>query len=78
MWRSVRSRADTALTAWRPRLDERGRQVAASLYFDEAADGAATETAVPKPAAAASRRELAIACTTGWSRGSRSRPPGED
>ena len=75
LWRSVRCRADTALTAWRPRLDERGRQVAASLYFDEAADGAVTETAVPEPAGAASRRELAIACTTGWSRGDRSRPP---
>ena len=39
LWQSVRSRADGALTAWRTRLDERGRQVAASLYFDEAAGG---------------------------------------
>ena len=75
LWQSVRSRADTALTAWRPRLDERGRQVAASLYFDDAADRASTETAVPEPAGAASRRELAIACTSGWGRGDRSRPP---
>ena len=50
LWHSVRSRADTALTAWRTRLDERGRQVAASLYFDEADGDAATEKAVPEPA----------------------------
>ena len=74
LWHSVRSRADTALTAWRTRLDERGRQVAASLYFDEADADAATEAAVPEPAGAASRRELAIACTSGWSGGGRARP----
>ena len=75
LWHSVRSRADSALTAWRTRLDERGRQVAASLYFDEADADAATEAAVPEPAGAASRRELAIACTSGWSGGGRVRPP---
>ena len=74
LWLSVRSRADTALTAWRTRLDERGRQVAASLYFDDAAGDQAYETGAPEPAEAASRRELAIACTSGWSRGSRARP----
>jgi len=77
LWHFVRSRADTALTAWRTRLDERGRQVAASLYFDEAEadEDAATETAVLEPAGAASHRELAIACTSGWSGGGRTRPP---
>ena len=75
LWHSVRSRADTALTAWRTRLDERGRQVAASLYFDAAEGDAAAEAAVPEPAGAASRRELAIACTSGWSGGGRARPP---
>ena len=74
LWHSVRSRADTALTAWRTRLDERGRQVAASLYFDEAADGAVTETTAPQPTAAASRRELAIACANRWGHGGRARP----
>ena len=74
LWLSLRSRADTELTAWRTRLDERGRQVAGSLYFDDAAGGQAEETSAPEPAEAASRRELAIACTSGWSRGSRSRP----
>ncbi len=74
LWLSLRSRADTELTAWRTRLDERGRQVAGSLYFDDAAGGQTEETSAPEPAEAASRRELAIACTSGWSRGSRSRP----
>ncbi|MDE0220958.1 MAG: PD-(D/E)XK nuclease family protein [Spirochaetaceae bacterium] len=74
LWLSVRSRADTALTAWRTRLDERGRQVAASLYFDDAAGEQADETGAPEPAEAASRRELAIACTSAWSRGSAARP----
>ena len=74
LWLSVRSRADTALTAWRTRLDERGRQVAASLYFDDAAGDHADETGAPEPAEAASRRELAIACTSEWSRGSAARP----
>lgn len=74
LWLSVRSRADTALTAWRTRLDERGRQVAGSLYFDNAAGGDVAEAPAPAPAEAASRRELAIACTSGWSRGSRVRP----
>ncbi len=74
LWLSVRSRADTALTAWRTRLDERGRQVAASLYFDDAAGDQADETGAPAPAEAASRRELAIACTSGWSRGNAARP----
>ena len=74
----MRSRADTALTVWRSRLDERGRHVAASIYFDEAVADAdvATEAAVPEPAAAASRRELTIACTSAWSGGGRTRPPG--
>lgn len=84
LWRSVLTRADAGLTAWRTRLDERGRQVASSIYFDEvdsAADAAAaatvtavTEAAVPAPADAASTRELAIACATAWRRGGRASP----
>ena len=74
LWHSVRSRADGVLSAWRTHLNERGRQVAASLYFDEAAGDAPSEPAVPEPAEAASRRELAIACTAGWIRGRRARP----
>ena len=74
LWHAVRSRADAVLSAWRTHLNERGRQVAASLYFDEAAGDAPSEPAVPVPDDAASRRELAIACTAGWSRGWRARP----
>ena len=74
LWRSVLSRADVGLTAWRTRLDDRGRQVAASIYFDAVESAAVTETSAPEPAEAASRRELAIACATAWRRGSRARP----
>lgn len=74
LWRSVLSRADVGLTAWRTRLDDRGRQVAASIYFDAVESAAVTETSAPAPAEAASRRELAIACATAWRRGSRARP----
>ena len=85
LWRSVLTRADAGLTAWRTRLDERGRQVAASIYFDEidsgagpdapgAGAGAVTEAAVPEPADAASARELAIACAAAWRSGSRASP----
>ena len=74
LWRTVRSRADRSLTAWRTRLDERGRHVAASLYFDDAAGDNAVEAAPPAPPEAASHRELAVACTTGWTDGGRSRP----
>ena len=74
LWHTVRSRTDEVLSAWRTHLNERGRQVAASLYFDAAAGDAPSEPAVPVPADAASRRELAIACTAGWSRGWRARP----
>lgn len=79
LWRSVLTRADAGLTAWRTRLDERGRQVAASIYFDEvesAKGGAAVteDAAAPQPADAASTRELAIACAAAWRRGSRASP----
>ena len=81
LWQSVLTRADAGLTAWRTRLDERGRQVAASIYFDEidgdagpGAAGAVMEAAVPEPADAASARELAIACATAWRSGSRASP----
>lgn len=85
LWRSVLTRADAGLTAWRTRLDERGRQVAASIYFDEidgaagadateAGGGPVTEAAVPEPADAASARELAIACAAAWRSGSRASP----
>ena len=42
LWRSVLSRADVELTAWRTRLDDRGRQVAASIYFDAMESAAVT------------------------------------
>ena len=74
LWRSVLSRADVELTAWRTRLDDRGRQVAASIYFDAVENAAVTENRGPAPEEAASPRELAIACATAWRRGSRARP----
>lgn len=74
LWRSVLSCADVGLTAWRTRLDDRGRQVAASIYFDAVDSAAVTENGAPEPAESASRRELAIACATAWRGGSRARP----
>jgi len=70
----VRSRADESLTLWRSRLNERGRPAAASYYFT--AIECETLDAKPTiPATAASRRELAIACTQQWANGSNIRPP---
>ena len=74
LWRTVRSRADGSLTAWRTRLDERGRQVAASIYFEDAAGDGGAGVRPPAPPETASRRELAIACTSGWANGGRNRP----
>ncbi len=78
LWESARTRADRTLALWRTRLDERDRPAAASYYFDSYVESASpreiVETRSIPPERAASRRELAIACTTRWPDGSRLRP----
>ncbi len=73
LWQSVRTRAEVTFTAWRPRVDSRGKPRAASYYF-ETVPGATPVTPVTM-ANAASARELAVRCTRGWREGSTLRPP---
>ena len=75
LWHSVTTRPDQALSAWRSRLDDRGRPRAPSYYLDTL-DGPQTDHTGPiAPEAAASTRELATALTLRWSGGERRRPP---
>ena len=78
LWASARTRADGALALWKTRLDDRGRPAAASYYFDLSTfDQGAQPHDEPRtttPERAASLRELAIACTQGWSAHERRRP----
>ena len=78
LWESVRTRAERTLALWRTRLDERDRPAAASYYFDSYLESTSptgmVETRSIPPERAASRRELAIACTTQWPDGGRLRP----
>ncbi|MBI5949286.1 MAG: PD-(D/E)XK nuclease family protein [Chloroflexi bacterium] len=73
LWQSVRSRADVTFTAWRQRVDSRGKPRAASYYF-ETTPGHVDLTPV-NAATAASARELAIRCTRDWRERSALRPP---
>ena len=74
LWASDQIRADGSLTLWRSRLNERGRPVTSSYYYT-AIDAATLTIDVPTALTAASRRELAIACTQQWANGSTVRPP---
>ena len=74
LWDSVRTRADRALGLWRTRLDERDRPAAASYYFDLSSPDRIVEDRSTPPERAASRRELAIACSRQWPSGGRLRP----
>ena len=78
LWESVRTRADRTLALWRTRLDERDRPAAASYYFDSYFESSSprqiVEVRTATPDRAASRRELAIACTTRWPVGGRLKP----
>ena len=74
LWESVRTRADRGLGLWRTRLDERDRPAAASYYFDLSSPDTIVEDRSTPPERAASRRELAIACSRQWPSGGRLRP----
>ena len=74
LWESVRTRADRALGLWRTRLDERDRPAAVSYYFDLSSSDRIVEDRSTPPERAASRRELAIACSRQWPTGGRLRP----
>ena len=76
LWESVRTRADRALALWKTRLDDRDRPAAASYYFDLSSPGKIVEYRSTPPESAASRRELAIACSRQWPAGGRLRPLG--
>ena len=77
LWASASTRADRVLSLWRTRLNERGRSVAASYYYDSLQPGTRIEAEMPRPEGASSPRELAIACTWQWSSDGRLRPRGE-
>lgn len=70
LWDTVTTRSDM-LSLWRTTLDQRGRPRAPSYYFGGAVPGE------PRPRSAAesaSRRELALACVSGWREGRAERP----
>ena len=77
LWASVSTRADHVLSLWRTRLNERGRSVAASYYYDSRQPDARIEAGTSAPEEASSARELAIACTLQWPDQGRRRPLGE-
>ena len=74
LWRSVSSRAERSMSAWRPRIDDRGRPHAASYYFESLGVPAVEAPSGVEPERAASQRELAVALTSGWAGGERRRP----
>ena len=78
LWASVSSRADRVMSLWKTRLNERGRPVAASYYYDSLQPIACIEAGMSiGPEEAGSARELAIACTWQWPDQGRRRPLGE-
>ena len=77
LWKSVSTRADRVLSLWRTRLNERGRSVAASYYYDSLPSDARIEAGTSTPETAGSARELAIACTWQWPNHGRLRPRAE-
>ena len=78
LWASASTRANSNLALWKTRLDDRGRPAAPSYYFDALPHDQAIETTAAAPEHAASRRELAIACTRLWPARGRMRPEGAD
>ena len=74
LWASVHSRADRSLSLWRSRLDDHGRPVAPSYYYDSLLSAAVVYVRAPTLETVASSREHAIACTQLWSTGARQRP----
>ena len=77
LWNSVSTRSDRALALWRTRLNERGRPVAASYYFDVLPHQKAVSAGMGMPEEASSTRELAISCSRQWPDHGRLRPRGE-
>ena len=77
LWSSVSNRADRTLSLWRTRLNERGRPVSASYYYDRLQPDECVEPGTSVPEEASSVRELAIACSLQWPRHGRLRPRGE-
>ena len=77
LWNSVSTRADRTLALWRTRLNERGRPVAASYYFDVLPHLEAVSAGMSMPKKASSARELSIACARQWPSHGRLRPRGE-
>ena len=77
LWNSVSTRADCALALWRTRLNERGRPVAASYYFDVLPYLETVSAGMGMPEEASSTRELAISCSRQWPSHGRLRPRGE-
>ena len=66
LWESVRTRADSATSLWRTRLNASGRPSAASYYFEAAGVTAVEARTAVAPERAASTRELAIGLVRGW------------
>ena len=77
LWSSVSTRSDRALALWRTRLNERGRPVAASYYFDVLPHQEIGSSGMAMPEEASSARELAISCSRQWPSHGRLRPRGE-
>ncbi len=77
LWASVSTRGDRVLSLWKTRLNERGRSVAASYYYDSLPPDERIEAGMSAPEEAGSVRELAIACTCQWPNHGRRRPRGE-
>ena len=78
LWRSASTRAEGSLSLWKTRLDDRGRPAAPSYYFDALRHDRTVEATAPAPQDTASRRELAIACTSLWLAQGRLRPQCSD
>ena len=77
LWTSASSRADSTLYLWKTRIDGRGRPASGSYYYD-LLKPEAIEPPQTSPLTAASRRELAIACSAEWRSGGRLRPEGDE
>ena len=78
LWQSVTSRADGSTALWRYKINDGGKPVPAAWAFE---DEKVETAAPPKPTEtefSASLRELAIACSLGWTKKASLRPPSAD